>query len=426
MAGWVGLVAMVWLSGAYTAPARQLPALTVLAYFACWGGFFWISVHSRRENAARFALVTVSSCLALAALETVSLSGLYDFRPLLGIARQQWEYPENVPVRQLLHLRRPNLRMRGISKGGDLCHRANATPTTIREYDTRYDRNGFRNHTDYSGADCVVIGDSFVEAPNVYFHELLTTRIAETLGLTVANLGQSCYGPQQELIVLQRFGVPLRPRFCLWVFFEGNDLSDARRYEPLVEQWHDSGSAHFFSKERSFTGSAFKWLSSKLTPRRPKPDFSRSGVFRTDHGTTRLWFGYAGGELSDQDLAALDTTAASLGDAFALCQEQGIPLVVVYAPTKLRVYADVCQFGEDSAIRNWTANDLPQRLSERVSNVSKEIGFLDLTPEFQSAAKTGSLLYYEDDTHWSPDGHALAARVICEFLRRDHGHLLSG
>jgi hypothetical protein len=57
--------------------------------------------------------------------------------------------------------------------------------------------------------------------------------VARLLDCTVANLGQSAYGPQQELAVLKRFGASLGPRLCIWTFYEGNDLDDVERYEQL-------------------------------------------------------------------------------------------------------------------------------------------------------------------------------------------------
>ena len=47
-------------------------------------------------------------------------------------------------------------------------------------------------------------------------------------------LGHSGYGPQQELVVLKRYGLRLHPRTVIWTLFEGNDFSDAERYEEKV------------------------------------------------------------------------------------------------------------------------------------------------------------------------------------------------
>jgi hypothetical protein len=51
---------------------------------------------------------------------------------------------------------------------------------------------------------------------------------------SVANLGQSGYGPQQELAVLKRYGCPPYDRNTSWVFYEGNDLLDVQEYAAGV------------------------------------------------------------------------------------------------------------------------------------------------------------------------------------------------
>ena len=88
----------------------------------------------------------------------------------------------------------------------------------------RYDRNGFRNSVDLQQADIVVIGDSYIEGYMTPESKLATTLLGQLQGKTVANLGHSGYGPQQELVVLKRYGLPLHPHTVIWAFFEGNDL----------------------------------------------------------------------------------------------------------------------------------------------------------------------------------------------------------
>ena len=49
-------------------------------------------------------------------------------------------------------------------------------------------------------------------------------------GLTVVNLGKSGYGPFQYLEVFRRFGINKRPKYALFGFYEGNDISDITSY----------------------------------------------------------------------------------------------------------------------------------------------------------------------------------------------------
>ena len=53
----------------------------------------------------------------------------------------------------------------------------------------------------------------------------------QRLDTDVVNLGQAAYGLKQELGVLRRFALPLRPRLVLWFLFGGNDLRDVELYE---------------------------------------------------------------------------------------------------------------------------------------------------------------------------------------------------
>ncbi|MCP5110496.1 MAG: SGNH/GDSL hydrolase family protein, partial [bacterium] len=103
-----------------------------------------------------------------------------------------------------------------------------------REIRYRPDENGFRNPRGIDRADLVFVGDSFTEGHKIAEQDTFPRLAEKATGLRTANLGRSGYGPPQELIVLQRHGLPLRPRFVIWQVFEGNDLHDTgmfRRWE---------------------------------------------------------------------------------------------------------------------------------------------------------------------------------------------------
>jgi len=78
-------------------------------------------------------------------------------------------------------------------------------------------------------ARLVSIGDSFTFGADVDDGERFTD-ILETLSPTteVLNLGVQAYGPDQELVLLEREGFRYAPDVVLWVVFLGNDLYDIR------------------------------------------------------------------------------------------------------------------------------------------------------------------------------------------------------
>ena len=105
-----------------------------------------------------------------------------------------------------------------------------------------------------------------VEGMTISDAAIATSVLSRLQGKVVANLGQYGYGPQQEFAVLQRYALPLEPRTVIWMFFEGNDLSDAADYREL--QQHPPGFWNFFV-QRSFTRFAIRRVKRLTAPNRP-------------------------------------------------------------------------------------------------------------------------------------------------------------
>lgn len=410
------MVFALWLYGIQSTDAKRVFVMTTLAWLALWALWFAVSLHSRRQKAMRFVAVNLALVFAMAGLE---LSAKFiDYRHIFGKRMSPWENTKNLLDRELIHVHRPHYRAKGQMNGGDLTTGGHGSPAvTFRPYDVQYDRNGFRNNVDYEQVDCVVIGDSFVEAESVLSDEIFTFHMADESGMTVANLGQSGYGPQQELEVLKRFGVPLQPRVCVWLFFEGNDLSDVWRYRELKTNWPASVSGYSSWKERSFTMNACAFIATAFDRSNNATIGQQSGLFTQKESRQRLWFGYVDRELSARDYEALKITTTIISEAYTLCQQHDIQFVVAFAPTKFRVYADFCSFEENSPVQEWTLNSLPERFAESIQKISGEIAFVDLTSSLQNAARSGQIVYYPDDTHWSPEGHQVAGRAISNVLR---------
>jgi hypothetical protein len=286
----------------------------------------------------------------------------------------------------------------------------------------RYDRNGFRNDTDLEAADLIVVGDSFVEGWNVSADHLLTNQLERQLDRPVANLGQSWYGPQQELEVLQRYGVGLVPKVCVWVFFEGNDLYDMHRYKEATQDWEMYSKDFHSFRQRSFMKNAVIAINSFHTQKIPwwmKRPKEKSGIFKLPTGQEiRLYFGYIGHHLSENDRIALEELPLLLIQGQKLCNAVGAKFLLVFAPTKFRVYRDFMEFDTHALPQYWVINDMPKIIEEMVHNVISDGGFLDLTTAFVEQAKQEPLLYLDSDDHWAPEGHRLAASAIANVVRQ--------
>jgi hypothetical protein len=373
------------------------------------------------ENLRRFLLIPGGVMVILFILESLALLKVLDYSRIIRSGPHDQFADTNRGDPELLHIHPPHSSFRGISRGGNIAanFRIPASDIGFYQWDVRYDRNGFRNDLDLNSAEVVVIGDSFVESITTPTSQLMTTVLAHFQGNVVANLGQYGYGPLEELAVLRRYGLPLRPRSAVWMFFEGNDLKDVIHYrnvttappKPPPNLW----SAFW---DRSLTRSVMAEVYTQFRRALRPSGTKRCGIIQTpEGGRLTQYFLYSSPPLTKDDLSALEQTTVTLAAAHDLCAAQGVRLVFVLVPTKFRVFHDLCQFPPESECRNWTLNDLPERLESAMRSISPDIGYLDLTPSLVDAAKRGLLPYYIDDDHWSPEGHRIAGEAINAYLR---------
>ena len=402
---WIAALVFFWSADPGTSPIRSGLAALVLSYLLIWGLVFFWSQASMTEKAGQFLLTSLTLGLTVGLLECLALLKLVDFRLALGTPIQEpWKHPDNLLDPKLLHIHKPyyHARFEGI--------------------DYRYDRHGLRNPTQLGSADIVVIGDSFIEGWKVSAEDMLTTLLARKLGLTVANLGQAWYGPQQELELLRRYGVALHPKTCVWALFEGNDLSDVQRYQDATRDWPKFSSKFHSFSERSFTRNAIlavgRIAGAWRTGKRDERYWRRwvpSGLFKESNGREiRLFFPDNSSPLSARDSQALQQVRSDLGQGSELCRTQRARLLVVFIPTKYRVYQAFTRF-EDRPTQ-WVVSNLPQMLDSIVQSLPGA-GFLNLTPALTEAARRGTLTYFAGlDTHWLPEGNRVAADAIARFL----------
>lgn len=97
------------------------------------------------------------------------------------------------------------------------------------------DEHGFRNpHGLYraAGAEVVAVGDSFTHGVCVEDGKTFIGLIRAVYPMTL-NLGWVGNGPLLELATLREFAEQLRPKVVLWVYYEGNDLSDLEREKKM-------------------------------------------------------------------------------------------------------------------------------------------------------------------------------------------------
>src|SRR5207247_4423570 len=106
-------------------------------------------------------------------------------------------------------------------------------------------------------------------------------------GLKVSNQGLGGYGTLQELEVLMRYAVPMKPRLIAWFFFEGNDLYNDTDFEgalPLLREHRPYNSSRWSWSWNDFCGRsltrttfrAFRRVADPLAPN----SVDTCGIFR--------------------------------------------------------------------------------------------------------------------------------------------------
>ena len=404
-------------------PYKPFALLSGLAYPTLWACYVVFGRQSLNYGLARFVLSTVALALAFGVFELGAASRLVDYRTVFGSSAHGINKfdPFRDPTWQidpdLIHIRRPNTVIEGTTIGNLASSLPNPHPYPV---DATYDGRGFRNERTLDRANVVLIGDSFVEAGLVATPLIASNRLADLLNTAVVNLGQCAYGPQQELIVLRRYAMPLRPEVVAWFFFEGNDLSNIRQYEDKIKSWAQTVNAHDGFSQRCFTKNLFFKLS-ELTG--PLVAGAISGTNSASPGelkigtksTETLHFLYSGAPLTESDHRSLTIAQALLQQAREAASDGNGHFVLVFVPTKFRVYEGLCSFPDDDDACDWHVNDLPDRLATWCRE--QEMNFLDLTPALRDAAERGDLVYFPDDTHWSARGNEVAAEAVAQFIQ---------
>lgn len=418
-----GISVLVWMT--WMPDARHLAVGLVLIYLLGWIVHALWSRLWRREILARFIMTSVTLAALLLFVEGLAWLRVVDYRQVFSTPGYPywWNRPGHLTDPELFWVVQPLHRVHVRYTRGDIGEFLCLPRQPPLMFDVRYDRRGFRNERDVAQAEIAVIGDSFVEAPMAPAEVLMTTLLEGLQGKPVANFGMSGYGPQHELVVLKRHVLPLEPSSIVWIFYEGNDLSDVQAYEGLTAH-----AAEFVHSpwERSFMKNAL-WGALRVWEHRPctpRPQLAKQyATIRTSDGSRKKIYFWDGGQaLGANDLVALQKTGRMLAEAYRLSRDRNIRFVVVFAPVQYRVYHGTSSVVEESeAITDWAVNDLPERLLRIAGDISSEIQFLDLTPIFQRHAANGALLFLPDDMHWSPDGHRVVAEAIHELLATSAG-----
>lgn len=395
---------------------RHLLALLLFGYLLAWAWYGLLSSVTHAELVKRFSLMTCSLALCLIIVEGAALLGLVDYRDVWGSFERNnsLSLPGRHADRELLWQHDPYYRYEEPYQGNlgaALCR----PPDPLQTIAVRYDRHGFRNRSDLQQADIVVIGDSYIEGYMTSEEKLATTLLSQLQGKTVANLGHSGYGPQQELVVLTRYGLPLHPQTVIWAFFEGNDFNDAERYEEKVARGGNPLWRNLWSRSLTRNVLARILRPAKTCIPNTKIEQYQAQFMDQLHLATPVLF--APSEREPFSESRLNKALFSIAEAAKLCREQNIQFIVAFVPEKYRVYRDLPNVTWSSkAVGSWTVSSVPTEMARRLEQLQLDIHFVDLTPALRAASRMGLTTYLPDDTHWTDAGNRVVAAKLDEVL----------
>lgn len=308
--------------------------------------------------------------------------------------------------------------------------RINADGQRDREYPLDRPSGGWR---------LLVFGDSFVEGWGVQAEDMVSSRLEARLQseapdtpVEAINFGVAGYGTDQELLLFEQSGRRYRPDQVL-LFFYANDLinnasdkgiGSERGYKPYFRvdprgrlrllgvpvkrsRFWDGSSAwpwehrlDKYLKERLHVYAAIrKALSGAGVPEGSRQRFYEVlyGV-EDDPAAERYW------RLTGQILRAFRESAS----------RAGAELILVYAPAIVQVEEENWRMKRDlfGLIGEFDLDKPNRRLAAAAARDG--IPLLDLSPAFRK--HTGPRRLYYEESHWTPEGHALAARLAADYL----------
>jgi lysophospholipase L1-like esterase len=309
-----------------------------------------------------------------------------------------------------------------------------------RELTIHIDSRGFRERSALEGCPMYTLGDSFTFGWGITDGASWPDLLEAALGRCVYNLGVNGASPAQEEYLLADLlarDTSLAPRRVLWTIYEGNDLEDsyaetspATRGEGALERatrgtvleavaqlWTNIREESLLYRLRSgqvqlLSPAARRAAAARTTVdgvRLATPLFHSStfGYMLVDAGLLRNAAEPESYVLSHPHRRQLDR---AFGRMRQLADARKFAVTVIIIPSAPRLYAGDFPFVPAPSSVPYFVNYL-SRLS--VANGFDVVNLLDrLAP----VART-ELLYFRDDDHLSPRGHAVVAGLLSAHLQ---------
>ncbi|WP_170399588.1 alginate O-acetyltransferase AlgX-related protein [Ruegeria arenilitoris] len=372
----------------------------------------------RRDIAQNIALSVAAFGFVALLIELPAMTGIIDYRQVFIPKGVSLLGPHNRIYEPGGFFHRPENDQYSDVRPGDSVLTLGARTNRLYKANYKYDQHGFRNSTSIADPDLLLVGDSFIEGYKVDQGVTVTEQIMQGSEYTAISIAQSDYSLYHGLSAMLHHLDDYSPKVVVWFLFEGNDLP----YFPISHEEFILRNAHLAEPARFSQRSFFNNLSFSLaswsslaarTLQRGNYAMTRSGHFHDAAWSpeTAMYFDYAPPERVEARLPYLKELVLQ-GDA--LVRQNGSRLLVAHIPMKIDVYRDLLAFPDDSIVQDWA----PLELAAKLQTWADENGieYMDLTPALQQAAADGTLVYFLDDAHWTPEGHQVVAHTVIDHL----------
>ncbi len=305
--------------------------------------------------------------------------------------------------------------------------------------------------------DLIALGDSFTTCYAVNPLDTWSSQLGGLTGLSSYNLGRIGLGTHGEIQILKKFGLQKSPRIVILNVYEGNDLRDALRYyqyqqhqeqpetespdlnQELTEAGLLGRYSYVFNLAFAFIKYSqeifFNSTSPDASDSLPELASSNEVDFRYDlvFNETVIPFN-ASNEDQDEVYQARSVQNRTPGGEnlvkkvineplavfVKLARQYGFVPVVSYTPSAYTAYAAKVAFKDPTLTE--TMSGFSQYQREFLKLQGQELGykFIDLTQPLQMAAQAGGpdkLLYFPDNRHLTPAGHATVALALRQALQ---------
>ncbi len=389
------------------------------------GSCIFVIVLSRdaRRMLLRVLATTIVIVVVITALEvTAMMRWIHWTLVFKSVSGEGVDYNAAYVLDDELSFRRvPNLQWSG-RPASDIEERYGLRRTLTHPITFTYDRWGYRNVEEMEHADVVLLGDSIVEGWYVSDSETIAAQLAARIQRPVANLGVAGYGTLQQLRVLKGDALRRTPKVVTWFFFEGNDLYDDQRFTNdllalAAARDGTTGSQTGITRthgwrRRSFLRNSFhqirRWSDPLIPTRAP---YSATLRVTGSRAQRISFFSYGAVPWTPFEEQRWVIARVAFEEGLHFARAHDVKLLFVYVPTKYRVFRDFIELPPGSPMERWDVwHLLPRRFDDFC--VRAAVPCINLTDPLRQAVTQGRLTHPPNDTHWSADGHSIAAAAV--------------